>query len=58
MGTTEQKLQLSSQIVLSCFNLFALVAFAFAPLAHVYPMAIIGIIAFTLVQLFLPACWI
>ncbi|MFY7875314.1 MAG: hypothetical protein ACOVQM_07715, partial [Pirellula sp.] len=33
-------------------------AVVFSPYTHVYPMATIGVVAFTCVQLFLPACWV
>jgi hypothetical protein len=58
MDETGDKLRFTPQIVLTCTNLVALVVFVFSPLAHLYPMAMSGIIAFTLVQLFVPACWI
>lgn len=58
MDAEGDKLRFTPQVALTCANLFALVAFVCSPLAHLYPMAISGIIAFTVVQLFLPACWV
>jgi hypothetical protein len=58
MDTGSKKLSLTPQIVLTCTNLIALTAVVFSPLGHIYPMAMIGIVAFTLVQMFLPACWV
>ena len=58
MDAAGDKLRFTPQVALTCANLVALVAFACSPLAHAYPMAMGGIIAFTLVQLFLPACWV
>ncbi len=58
MDESGEKLRLTPQIALTCTNVLALITFACSPLAHVYPMAMIGIVAFTLVQLFLPACWV
>lgn len=37
-------------------NAVALIAFACAPVAHEYPLAVVGILAFLFVQAFLPAC--
>ena len=37
-------------------NAVALIAFACAPVAQEYPLAVLGILAFLLVQAFLPAC--
>lgn len=58
MDSGNKKLSLTPQIVLTCSNLIALAAVVFSPWGHVYPMAMVGIVAFTLVQLFLPACWV
>lgn len=57
MDAERDKLKFTPQVALTCANLVALVAFVCSPFAHVYPMAMVGIVAFTLVQLFLPACW-
>ena len=57
-GAESEKLNILPQIVLTCTNLIALVAVVFSPYTHVYPMATIGVVAFTCVQLFLPACWV
>lgn len=58
MELTSEKLRLTPQIAVACSNVLALFAFLLSPNAHLYPMAIVGIIAFTLIHLFLPACWV
>lgn len=58
MSAAGDKLSFTPQVALTFANLVALVAFVCSPFAHVYPMAMVGIVAFTLVQLFLPACWV
>lgn len=58
MDLSGENLKLSPQMALACVNVFTLFAFGLSPHAHLYPMGIAGIAAFTLVQLFLPACWV
>jgi hypothetical protein len=53
-----KKLRLTPQVAITIANLVALLAVVFSPWGHTYPMAMVGIVAFTLVQLFLPACWV
>jgi hypothetical protein len=53
-----KKLRLTPQVAITIANLVALLAVVFSPWGHAYPMAMVGIVAFTLVQLFLPACWV
>ena len=57
MVAASDKLKFIPLATVTGVNIVALVAFVSSPFAHVYPMAILGIVAFTLVQLFLPACW-
>lgn len=58
MNQPIERLQLTPQIALAGLNVLALFAFGLSPLAHLYPMGLAGIVAFTLIHLFLPACWV
>lgn len=58
MDVTTDKLRYAPQAIMACFNILSLLAFAVSPNAHLYPMGIVAIMAFTLAHLFLPACWV
>lgn len=56
MAALTKKLMSRATLWMLAINVTALIAFAYAPVAERYPLAVVGIVAFLFVQACLPAC--